>query len=411
MRSNIFVLFCSIGSIFIVSAQNNNPSGHGSQALAVETQRPNTDYKPAFVGQTRVGGIKTSTPYKVEKLAENIGRPWGIVPLPDDRFLISQKSGYVELRSSSGALLKKISGFPSVDDGGQGGMLDICLDPNFVNNHLIYWSFSEKHGDKNLTAVGKGFLDESSAKIRNPIVIFRATPALESNLHFGSRLVFDSSGYLYVSTGERSILEGRRQAQLLSSCLGKVFRITTDGKPAPNNPFIGRKGAFPEIYCYGNRNVQSLDIHPSTGELWACEFGPQGGDELNIIKSGKNYGWPIITYGIEYSGKAIGDKIQQKEGMEQPVYYWDPVISPSGMAFYGGNEIPEWHNNLFIGGLSGMHICRLVIKGNRVVGEERILSDKKERFRDIAYHKGALYVVTDSGSFYKISKNQLTIEN
>lgn len=253
-------------------------------------------------------------------------------------------------------------------------------------------------------AVAKGQLNESAGTVTNPVVIFRATPALNSSLHYGSRLVFNKDGHLFVSTGERSILEGRVQAQSLSSGLGKIFKLTTDGKPAPGNPFINQAGAMPEIYCYGNRNVQSLDLHPVTGDLWEAEFGPRGGDELNLIQAGKNYGWPVITYGIEYGGEKIGDAIQQKAGMEQPVYYWDPTLSPGGMSFYKGNTIPEWENNLFIGGLSGAHIARLVIVNNKVVGEERLLADKTERFRDVAYANGMLYTVTDSGNLYRISK-------
>jgi glucose/arabinose dehydrogenase len=180
--------------------------------------------------------------------------------------------------------------------------------------------------------------------------------------------------------------------------------MTKDGKPAPGNPFITTAGAVPQIYAYGIRNSQSLDIHPVTGELWEAEFGPRGGDELNIIKAGKNYGWPVITYGIEYSGQKIGGALQQKDGMEQPVYYWDPTLSPSGMTFYKSKDIPEWENNLFIGGLSGQHICRLIIKNNKVTGEERLLADKNERFRDVAFYKGMLFTVTDGGSLYRISK-------
>ena len=284
------------------------------------------------------------------------------------------------------------------------GMLDVALDPDFSNNKTIYWSYAEKSGNGNLMVVGKGQLNEAGSTVQNPVVIFRATPALNSAAHQGSRLVFDKDGNLFVSTGERSELDGRKQAQWLNSGLGKIFKITKDGKPAPGNPFINQKDAMPEIFAYGNRNPQSLDIHPVTGELWEAEFGPRGGDELNIIKAGKNYGWPTITYGIEYSGEKIGDAIQQKEGMEQPVYYWDPVISPSGMVFYTGDAIPEWKNNLFISGLSGAHIVRLVIENNKVVGEERLLADKQDRFRDVAYHDGMLYAVTDSGNMFKISK-------
>jgi glucose/arabinose dehydrogenase len=216
--------------------------------------------------------------------------------------------------------------------------------------------------------------------------------------------VFDKDGNLFVSAGERSELEGRVQAQFLNSGLGKVFKITKEGKPAPGNPFLQQKDAMPEIYSYGHRNPESLEINPATGELWEAEFGPRGGDELNLIKAGKNYGWPVITYGIEYSGEGIGDSIQQKEGMEQPVYYWDPVLSPGGMAFYTGSAIPEWENNLFISGLSSIHIARLLIVNNKVVGEEMLLTDKSERFRDITYTNGMLYTVTDGGNLYRISK-------
>jgi len=384
------VIFYSVGCL----AQNQ----------PVETQKPNTDYKSAKTGQTRVAGVKTKTDYKVDKLAEKLGLPWAVIPLPDGRLLITERKGSMQILDANGALVKKITGFPEVDASGQGGMLDVALDPNFSKNKIIYWSFSEKNGVGNLMAVAKGDLNEAESKVQNPVIIFRATPALKSSMHYGSRLVFDKDGNLFVSTGERSILEGRKQAQWLNSGLGKIFKITKEGKPAPGNPFINQKDAMPEIFAYGVRNAQSLDINPATGEVWEAEFGPRGGDEVNIIRAGKNYGWPTITYGLEYSGEKVGDGIQQKEGMEQPVYYWDPVLSPSGMTFYKGNNIPEWKNNLFIGGLSSMHIVRLVIQNNKVVGEERLLGDKKERFRDVAYFNGMLYAVTDSGNLYRVSK-------
>lgn len=376
-----------------------------SKLPPVETKQPNTDYKPAFPGQTRIAGAKTTTPYKVEKLAEKLERPWAIIPLPDGRLLTTHKSGFMQLFDGNGVSIKKITGLPAVDAGGQGGLLDVALDPDFATNKIIYWSFAEKYDGGNLMSVGKGTLNEAAGTVDNAVVIFRATPALKNTTyHYGSRLVFDKDGYLFVSTGERSVLEGRAQAQLLSSGLGKIFKITKEGKPAPGNPFVNQQGAMPEIYTYGNRNVQSMDIHPATGELWAAEFGPRGGDELNLIKAGKNYGWPTITYGIEYAGGKIGEGIQQKAGMEQPVYYWDPVLSPGGMTFYKGNAIPEWENNLFISGQSSMHIARLILVNNKVVGEERLLEDKKERFRDVAYYNGMLYAVTDSGNMYRISK-------
>ena len=220
------------------NAASTMSGGDSSKLPPVETNQANTNYKPAFTGQTRIAGVKTVTPYQVEKIAEKLGRPWAVIPLPDGRILMTEKTGYMEIHDANGALIKKIIGFPAVDDGGQGGLLDVALDPAFTTNKTIYWSFSEKNGTGNLTAVAKGQLNEAASKVDNPVVIFRATPALNSNLHFGSRLVFDKDGNLFVSAGERSILEGRAQAQLLQSGLGKIFKITKDGKPAPGNPFI-----------------------------------------------------------------------------------------------------------------------------------------------------------------------------
>ena len=369
-----------------------------------EADKPNSDYKPAFEGQTRIKKVITASAYKVEKIAEKLGRPWAIIPLPDGRLMITEKSGFITIHAADGVLLKKITGLPAVEDAGQGGLLDVALDPAFTQNKTIYWSFSKKVGDANLTAVAKGQLAADEKSIENTTVIFQATPALKSEAHFGSRLIFDKDGYLFVSAGERSILDGRKRAQVLSDGQGKIFKITKEGKPARGNPFINKTGAMPEIYSYGQRNPQGLDINPATGDLWETEFGPRGGDEVNIIKPGKNYGWPVITYGIEYDGNKIGDAIQQKEGMEQPVYYWDPVVSPSGMVFYNSDSIPEWKNNLFIACLSSTHIARLVIKNDKVVGEESLLLDKKARFRDVAQYNGKLYAVTDGGELYVISK-------
>lgn len=407
-------LFLAFFPVFIQAYGCGNSTGSNTTSVeangdttklpAVETKEPNSKYKPAFAGETRIGGVKTATAYKVEKISEKIKSPFAVVAMPDGRLLVTSKEGYAEIHEASGALVKKITGFPEVVFAGQGGLLDVAFDPDFKTNKTIYWSFSEKYSPGNLTAVAKGRLNEAAGKVENPVVIFRATPALNSNLHFGSRLIFDKDGNLFVSAGERSILEGRAQAQKLESHLGKVFKITKDGKPAPGNPFINKAGAAQEIYSYGHRNPQGLDINPATGELWEAEFGPRGGDEINIVRSGKDYGWPTITYGIEYSGDKVGDALQQKAGMEQPVYYWDPVVSPSGISFYKGDAIPEWKNNLFVACLSGQHIARLVIRNNKVVGEERLLEDKKERFRDVAYLNNELYALTDGGAIYKISK-------
>lgn len=383
----------------------NASSADTAQLPPVETGTANTEYKPAFPGQTRIGGVKTKTAYKVDEIATKLGSPWAVVPMPDGRLIVTDKTGFMQIVGTDGKVQKKVTGFPKVNSSGQGGLLDVAFDPDFAQNRTIYWTFSEDHGKGNLMALAKGQLSADESKVENPSVIFRATPDLKSTLHYGSRIAFDKDGNMYVSTGERSILEGRKQAQWLNSGLGKIYKLTKEGKPAPGNPFLNQKDAMPEIFSYGHRNPQGIALHPVTGELWEVEFGPRGGDELNLVKAGKNYGWPTITYGIEYAGGKVGDGIQQKEGMEQPVYYWDPVLSPSGIVFYSGDAIPEWKNNLFIGGLSSMHIARIVIdENNKVVGEEVLLADKKERFRDIAYLDGKLYTVTDGGKMFVISR-------
>lgn len=370
----------------------------------VETHPPNTDYKPAFTGQTRIPGIKTATAYDVKTLDSNLRAPWGITNLPDGRLIITEKMGTMRIATTAGKVSEPITGLPPVNPDGQGGLLGILADPGFATNRTLYWVFSQKLPEGNLTAVAKGKLSADETKIEGATVIYQATPAHPSTLHYGGRILMDRSGNLIVSTGERSDLDTRPQAQDLRSGLGKIVRITTDGRPAAGNPFEHNKDARPELYSYGHRNVQGLAFHPTTGDLWETEFGPRGGDELNRIEAGKNYGWPVITYGLEYSGEKVGGAIQQKEGLEQPVYYWDPVLSPSGITFYSGAGIAEWKNNLFICGLSSAHIARLVIENNKVVGEERLLAGERQRFRDITEGKdGALYVVTDMGKLFRIS--------
>ena len=308
--------------------------------------------------------------------------------------------------SSTGTLSNAITGLPSVNSGGQGGLLGLCVDPQFTSNRMVYWVFSENVSGGNITSVAKGRLSNSETTIENPTVIYRANPSANvGNLHYGGRIVFDNTGNLFVSTGERSDLSTRPLAQSVTAALGKILRITTSGQPAPGNPSFSQSGALPELYSIGHRNPQGIAIHPVTGELWQSEHGPRGGDEINRVLGGKNYGWPTITYGIEYSGATIGAGIQQQSGMEQPVYYWDPVISPSGITFYKGNTIPEWQNNLFVASLSGMHIARLVLENNKVIGEERLLSSENQRFRDITQGTDSnLYAVTDGGRLYRIRK-------
>lgn len=374
-------------------------------AASVETKEPNTAYQPAFPGQTRIAGVQSTTAYEGKVLTSDLKNPWGLTSLPDGRLIITQKAGTIRIASMSGELSDPIAGVPKVNAEGQGGLLGIRLDPDFEQNRMVYWVFSETLPEGNLTAVAKGKLSADDKKIEGATVIYRATPAYKGTLHYGGRILFDKDGHLIISTGERSDTITRPQAQQLNSALGKVIRITKDGKPVSGNPFEGKSDAKPEIYSYGHRNVQGLAFHPVTGDLWEHEFGPRGGDELNRIEAGKNYGWPVITYGIEYAGGKVGGGIQQKEGLEQPVYYWDPSVSPSGMTFYNSDSIAEWKNNLFIGGLSSMHIVRLVIENNKVIGEERLLASENQRFRDITQGKdGALYAVTDQGRLYRIFK-------
>lgn len=407
LKLKCIVLFAGfLPAIISCSQKKDNatdPSTPGTAKSPVETNPPNTNYKPAFDGQTRINGIKTTTAYKATIVTSSLASPWGIASLPDGRFLVTEKAGRMRIVSSSGSLSEPIAGLPQVNASGQGGLLGLCLDPDFVSTRMVYWSFSEPG---NLTAIAKGKLSADERALENVTVIYRATPAYGGSNHYGGRVAFDRNGNLFASTGERSDLETRAQSQSVSSGLGKIIRITTEGQAAAGNPFLGQAGSLTELFSIGHRNPQGLAFHPVTGDLWQSEHGPKGGDELNRVQPGANYGWPTITYGVEYSGQKVGEGIQQMEGMAQPVYYWDPVVSPSGMTFYSGDRIGEWKNNLFIGALSGMHIVRLVIEDNKVTGEERLLTGEKQRFRDITQGKdGALYAITDQGRLYKIDKS------
>jgi glucose/arabinose dehydrogenase len=370
----------------------------------VETKPANSDYKPAFAGQTRIGSVTTKTPYTATVISTELKGPWGMHVLPDGRLLISGKPGTMQILTTDGKIDKTITGFPEVQYAGQGGLLDVNIDPDFVKNRMVYWTYAQPGEAGATLAVAKGKLSADETKLENVSVIWEASPRYKGAGQFGSRIVFDRQGNIFVSSGDRQANDIRVKAQDLSATTGKIIHITKEGKPVANNPFIGKADAKPEIYAYGFRNPDGLFINPVTGALWETEFGPRGGDEVNLIKPGGNYGWPFVTYGIEYSGEKVYDGIQQKEGTIQPVYYWDPVISPGCMMFYTGN-IAEWKNNMFIGGLSGMYIARLVIENNKVVGEERLLADKHERWRCIATGKdGAIYAATDGGKLYKIAK-------
>jgi len=407
MKQHLLAVFgCSLALLSCSRDKKDEAAPEASTAPPVETLAANTTYQPAFKGQTRVGSVTTAaTSYKATVVTSALSSPWGVASLPDGRLLVTEKAGTMRLVSTSGTVSAAITGLPAVNPAGQGGLLGVCLDPSFATNRLVYWSFSEARPGGNLTAIGKGRLANDERTIENPTVIYRAEPAYAGTLHYGGRVLFDRTGNLVVSTGERSDLATRPQAQAVTSALGKLIRITKDGQPAPGNPTFSQAGALPELYSIGHRNPQGLAIHPTTGEVWQSEHGPRGGDELNRIRAGANYGWPTITYGIEYSGQPIGGAIQQTSGLEQPVYYWDPVVSPSGMTFYTSNRVAGWQNNLFISSLSATHIVRLVIDNNRVLGEERLLVSEGQRFRDITQGTdGALYAVTDQGRLYRIDR-------
>ena len=367
-----------------------------------DSRPPNATWQsPAVAGQTRAPDQKSGVAYEVVTVATGLENPWGLTFLPAGRMLVTELAGRLRVVAPDGALSPPVTGLPAMDLGGQRGLLDVALHPNFATNNLVYWSYSESQGNGlNNTAVARGtFVDGSAPRIDNVQVIFHQAPSLASKQHFGGRLVFARDGKLFVTLGERSITEGRMQAQRTDGLLGKVVRIEADGKIPADNPFVGKAGIRPEIWSIGHRNPQGAALNPTTGELWEVEHGTRGGDEINISRKGKDYGWPTIAYGIEYSGGKITDGLTQKDGMEQPLYYWDPVIAPSGMAFYTGDLFPAWKGSLFIGGLASQNLVRLTMSGERVIGEERLLADMqpKERIRDVRQGlDGALYLLTDN---------------
>jgi aldose sugar dehydrogenase len=337
----------------------------------------------------------------VETVASGLDHPWGFAFLPDGRILVTERGGRLLVVERDGRL-SPLSGVPQVAAQGQGGLLDVAVDPQFNDNRLVYLSFAEpgesvtEPGEDPVsgTAVARGRL--GSTGLENVEVIYRQQPKVASGGHFGSRLVFARDGKLFVTQGDRQRSSFRRQAQDLSSGIGKIVRINSDGSIPRDNPFVGRSGARPEIWSYGHRNVQAAAVHPETGQLWTVEHGARGGDELNRPEAGKNYGWPTITYGMDYSGSTIGEGTQ-KPGMEQPVYYWDPVIAPSGMVFYTGDTYPGWKGSAFVGSMAPGALVRLTIENDRVTREERYLGNLRARVRDVQQGPdGLLYLITDA---------------
>ena len=353
--------------------------------------------KPAFPGQTRANAVRTTTAVIATVVARGLRSPWSLAFLPDGRMLVTEKPGAMRIITSAGAVGEPIAGVPQVAFGGDGGLLDVVLDPAFASNRQIYFTFIEPRQGGVGVSVARARLNGDSTALEGLTIIQRIEPTRPGFTHFGSRLLFDREGRLLVTTGDRFDMDLRPQVQQLDSQLGKVLRLNTDGTPAPGNPFAGRAGALASIWSYGHRNAQGLALHPATGALWSIEHGQAGGDEVNIIRRGVNYGWPTIAYGAEYDLRPIGAGVTAASGMEQPVYYWDPAIGPTSLAFYIGALIPEWRNNLFVASHNGQHVARLVIDGERVVGEERLLLDQQQMMRWVGNGPdGALWVLTDS---------------
>ena len=371
----------------------------------LETRQANVpEQRPAFEGQTRACGVTTDAVFDVVVVARGLEHPWAVEPLPGGDVLVSERPGRLRIVSAAGAIGSPITGLPAVDARGQGGLLDVALSPAFDTDRTVYWSYSERREGGNATSVARGVLSADRRSLAQVQVIFRAMPAYDGTMHFGSRLTFGPDGMLYVTLGDRSDAPMRPQAQQLDSHMGKIVRIGPDGAVPPDNPFVGQSNARPETWTLGHRNVQAAAVDPQ-GRLWVVEHGTKGGDELNLVERGKNYGWPLQAYGEEYSGRAIAGAQTQVSGMEQPEYYWDPVIAPSGAQFYTGDAFPAWRGNLFIGGLGDLRLVRLVLENDRVQGEEHLLVDRRQRVRDVRQGPdGALYVVTDqpNGELWRI---------
>jgi len=331
--------------------------------------------------------------FRIVTVAEGLENPWGMAFLPDGRMLVTERAGRMRIVGKDGKLSRPVAGLPKVAAVGQGGLLDVALDPEFADNGLVYFTFAQPGDGGQGTAAARGKLEGNA--LRNVEVIFRQKPKLSGGQHFGSRLVFAPDGTLYVSMGDR----GRQdRAQDRSSHQGAIARIHPDGSVPKDNPFVDAESALPEIYTWGNRNVQGMALNPWTKEIWAHEHGPKGGDEVNILKSGANYGWPRTTFGRAYSGGVISDKTEM-EGVEPPLLHWTPSIAPSGLAFYDGDKFPQWKGDMFAGALALEHLRRVDLDGDmKVVGQEELLKDLGERIRDVrAGPDGYIYILTDSG--------------
>lgn len=348
---------------------------------------------PVALAQSPLTANSEKYQIQIDIIADRLDHPWALAFLPDGRMLITERGGQLLLLSADGRERGSVSGLPDIAARGQGGLLDVAVDPLFSENGLVYLSYVATGRGGRGTEVLRARLAENA--LVDQQVIFQLQPKSGTTRHFGSRLVFAPDGTLFISLGDRGEKE---RAQDLADHAGSLIRINTDGSVPDDNPFVGNNQAQPEIYSYGHRNIQGAALHPQTGALWTHEHGPQGGDEINIARPGLNYGWPVITYGVNYGiGTQIGEGTE-KPGMEQPLYYWVPSIAPSGMAFYNGALFPDWQGSLFVGSLKFRTLVRLTLDGDQVVAEERILRDQLGRIREVEQGPdGAIYVLTDEG--------------
>ncbi|HVY35051.1 MAG TPA: PQQ-dependent sugar dehydrogenase [Caulobacteraceae bacterium] len=382
------------------------PAPNTTPGQPIESRLPElkTD-KPAFPGQTRAP-YKPTTPYKLTVITDKLKQPWSLAFLPDGKMLVTQKPGALVIITADGTVSAPITGVPAVYYRGQVGLLDVALDRHFAANKRIFFSYSEPvEDDKSNIAIASATLDEGALALKDVKVIFRAFPAMPKTIaaNQGGRLAVAKDGTLFAIIGDRSGSPPWTVAQRLDTDLGKMIHITADGAPAPGNPYIGQPDARPEIWSIGHRSEQGLSFDPK-GRLWEVEDGPRGGDELNLIEPGKNYGWPIITHGIDYPGELINDGLTEKPGMVQPRYYWDPVIAPSGLAFYTGSLFPAWKDSVLIGALRGKMLDRVTLKGDKVVDEEPLLVELNTRIRDVRIGpEGAVYVLTDDTRLLKLA--------
>jgi len=390
--------------------QNRNSTGFPAPATTpgepIETRPPElqTD-KPAFPGQTRAP-YRATVPFTTTIITDQLKSPWSLAFLPDGKMLITEKSGALRIVDAKGVISEPVKNVPAVHYAGQVGLLDVALDRHFVSNHRIFFTYSEDIADgKTNIAVARATLNERKGELSDVKVIFRAYPAVPKAVgaNQGGRIAIGKDGSLFVTIGDRSRSPPWEVAQRLDTHLGKIIHITPEGAPGAGNPFIGKTGALPEIWSIGHRSEEGLAFAPD-GKLWETENGPRGGDELNLIEAGKNYGWPVISHAIDYPGELIDNGLTEKAGMEQPRYYWDPVIAPSGLAFYKGNLFPQWKSSVFVGALRGTMLDRLTLKSGKVVDEEPLLYDLKSRVRDVRIGpEGAVYVLTDDGKFLKLT--------